>query len=88
VAEVTNLRRFYLHKRIEARVYDDTDLDTVWQSKQESISGTPLAESFPNRTALAAIGYTTVEDLDGADEEELVRAGLSQHQATEVIAAL
>ena len=88
MSEVKNLRRFYLHKRIEARVYEDSDLDTVWQSKQEAIAGTALAASFPHLAELTAIGYTTVDDIDGADEEELVRAGLSQHQATEVIAAL
>jgi hypothetical protein len=55
---------------------------------QEAQPGTELAEDFPSRADLAALGYTTVEDLDGADQDELVRAGLKPNQAKKIIAAL
>jgi len=88
VADVKRPRRYYLHKRLEARLFEDSDLETSWQAKQEAEPGVALSVGFPNRSELAAIGYTTTEDLDGADEAELVRAGLTQRQAQDVIAAL
>lgn len=88
MAEVKSLRRFYLHKRLEARIYQDSDLDTVWQAKQEAQPGSALAANFPHRSTLVSVGYTTSEDLKGADEEELIRASLTPRQAKDVIAAL
>lgn len=80
-------RRYYLHKRLEARLLCD-DNEGVWKAKQEAEPGTPLASTFPSKAKLETLGYTTTEDLDGADEAELVRAGLTQAQAKTVIAAI
>lgn len=88
MADVKRPRRYYLHKRLEARLYERSDSDTVWRAKQEAEPGTPIADGFPFKTELAAVGYTATEDLDGADVDELVRAGLTQKQAKQVIAAL
>jgi hypothetical protein len=88
VAELKTPRRYYLHKRLEARLYYCDDSDGVWKAKQEAQPGTPLPDDFAHRTTLADLGYTASEDLDGADADELERAGLTQRQATEVIAAL
>jgi hypothetical protein len=84
MAEIRNVRRFYLHKRLTG----EEETRPVWQAKQEAEPGTALAEDFPCRSELAALGYTTEEDLDGADQDELVRAGLKTNQAKKVIAAL
>lgn len=84
MAEIRNVRRFYLHKRLTG----DENTRPVWQAKQEAQPGTELAADFPARADLAALGYTTAEDLDGADQDELVRAGLKPNQAKKVIAAL
>lgn len=86
MAEIKTARRFYLHRRIEERQQDGDE--QVWQAKQEAQPGTALATTFPFRAALSACGYTTVEDLDGADVNELVRAGLTRSQALDIIAAL
>jgi hypothetical protein len=84
MAEIRNVRRFYLHKRLTG----NEETRPVWQAKQEEQPGTALAEDFPCRAELAELGYTTAEDLDGADQDELVRAGLKTNQAKKVIAAL
>jgi hypothetical protein len=89
VADVKRPRRYYLHKRLQARLYEGgDDSERVWQAKQEEQPGSALAETVPHRVELAALGYTTTEDLDGADVAELERAGLTQSQAKAVIAAL
>jgi hypothetical protein len=88
MAEVKRSRRYYLHKRLEARLYSFDDSEAFWRAKQEAEPGTPLAATLPHRSALADVGYSTVEDLDGADEAELVRAGLNQSQAKAIINAL
>ena len=88
MAETSSPRRYYLHKRIAARQGLTEDLETVWQAKQEAEAGTALAATFPHRAALVAVGYSTAEDLDGADVEELRRAGFTIRQAQEIIGAL
>jgi len=88
MADVKRPRRYYLHKRLEARNCSQDDLDLIWRAKQEAEPGTPLASTFPSKAALEAVGYTTTEDVDGADEAELMRAGLTQQQARVVVAAL
>lgn len=87
MAEVRRPRRYYLHRRIQARQLCD-NAELVWKAKQEAEAGTPLVDGFPLKTELAALGYTTTEDLDGADQAELERAGLTQQQAKTVIAAI
>lgn len=82
--EVRSKRRFYLHKRLT----NDYDMAAVWRSKQEAEPGDALPAEFPLRAKLAAIGYTTVQDLDGADEHELRRVGIAATDAAKVMAAL
>lgn len=61
---------------------------SLWQTKQEAESGTQLPDDFPSRSALVAVGYTTKEDLDGADCAELADyVRLSTTQAEKVLAA-
>ena len=88
MAETRSPRRFFLHKRIQARLFEEGDLEPVWQARQEAEPGTVLASTFPHKSRLAELGYTTTEDLDGADEAELRRAGLTASQAKDVIGAL
>lgn len=88
MAELTNVRRYYLQKRRKAREIEDWALETVWQAKQEAEPGTALGARFPHRAVLSTAGYTTTEDLDGADRAELVTAGLTTREAQDVIGAL
>jgi hypothetical protein len=88
MSEIKRPRRYYLHKRLQAALYEESDIELTWQAKQESEPGTPLPTSFPHRAALAAFGYTTSEDLDGADADELLRVGFSTDDAKAIIEAL
>lgn len=82
-------RRFYLMKRLSAREVGMCATELVWRGKQEAVPGTALPDGFPSRTALADVGYTAKEDLDGADCDELADyVGLSPSQSEAVFAAL
>lgn len=85
---VGSVRRYYLGKRIQLRQEGDEALSDVFAAKQEGIVGTPLPSSVPHQTELRKLGYITIEDLTGADVEELVDSGLSRSLAANVIAAL
>ena len=85
MATVNNTRRYYLLKRIYAR--QNNIEDGAWIAKQLAIAGTALPATFPHLTALAEHGYTAVEDLDGADADELTRLGFGTHQAKAIMKA-
>lgn len=86
-AEIKSTRRYYLLKRLYARRLAE-DSERIWQAKQEAEPGTLLPAAFPHRAELAAVGYTTAADLDGADADELTETvGLSTREADAVIAA-
>lgn len=75
--------------RIEAGRRRELSLRDVWHAKQDGEPGVALPAGFPTKDELAAAGYTTVEDIDGADVEELEDyVGISQFQATAVLTAL
>jgi hypothetical protein len=84
---VNSVRRYYLLKRLFARqmcLEED-----AWAAKQAATPGTGLPADFPARAALVAAGYTTREDVDGAEVRELRRfAKLSTAEAEAVIAAV
>lgn len=88
MAEFKSKRRYYLLKRIAAKAEGEAT-EGVWRHHQEQESGTALPASFPSRAALVAAGYSTEEDLDGADAAELTKnAGLSTQQAAAALAVL
>lgn len=82
---IPTARRFYLLLRRNAW---DEGIAAVWRAKQEAQPGTVLPDPFPARASLAAAGYTTVEDLAGATEDELINAGLSTHEARTALKAI
>jgi hypothetical protein len=85
---INSIRRFYLLKRRAARTQGNKGLEGVYRQKQEAEAGTDLASDFPAHDALEAAGYSTEEDLDGADTDELVGAGIPYHDAAAALAAL
>jgi len=86
---VGTARHYYLLNRLAADQRTEFAVRDVWKGKQEAEPGTALPTSFPSYAALSAIGYTTKEDLDGADADELVETvGLSQSEAAAVMAAV
>jgi hypothetical protein len=84
---VERARRYYLLKRLEAARRYDGALASAWAGKQEGEPGTALAEDFPYRSRLVAVGYSAIEDLDGATTEELEQSGFTSREASAVIAA-
>lgn len=81
-------RRYYLLKRRYYLDLDDEAQAGLWRGKQEAEPGTALPATFPLLSRLAAAGYTTQEDLDGADPDELKRASFNQTEADQILAAL
>lgn len=81
-------RRFYLSKRIVARLLGEHALSSNWWHQQDQQPHTVLPDGFPSKAALAIAGYTASEDLEGADESELVEwACISNSAARAVLAA-
>lgn len=81
-------RRYYLLKRYAAKARRDP-LEGTWRAKQEETAGAALPHDFPSRAKLVAAGYSTAEDLRGADAAELMtNASLSRREATAALAAL
>jgi hypothetical protein len=89
---VGTIRRYYLLKSQAAKAAGDESLKRTWWAKQSEVPGTGLPADFPSKAALAALRYTTIEDLKGdevqASVEELVKAGLPRREAALVIEAL
>lgn len=87
-ASFITARRFYLSKRITARLNGDTALSKIWHYHQEQQAHTDLPADFPAKAKLEAAGYTALEDLVGASTAELLDwARLSQREAKAALAA-
>jgi hypothetical protein len=87
LSDVPTARRYYLLKRLAARAAGEP-LEHTWRTLQEAQPGTVLPTDFPSRTALEDSGYSTAEDIDGADTTELrEEVGINETQANAVIAA-
>ena len=86
---VKTARRYFLLQAQAEERQADPDFGGVWRSKQQQVEGTALPSTFPHRARLVAAGYSTVEDLDGAEAPELVRqVRLSLREAQAVLLAL
>lgn len=81
-------RRFYLLKRLAAHRVTQHELEGMWAAKQLAEPGVELDADFPFRERLVSAGYLTVEDVQGANTEELQQAGLTPREAAAVLAAL
>ena len=84
---VNSLRRHRLLKWKCAEATDDPNAQN-WQAKHLAVSGTSLPVDFPGLATLATAGYTTVEDVNGADLDELKVAGLDHTTANDALAAI
>jgi len=81
-------RRYCHRMRMNERRLGNGQLESVWRYKQEAQPGNGLPSTFPFLTTLSDAGYTTREDLDGADLYELYAiAGLGQRDAQVVLDA-
>lgn len=73
---------------MHARRAGEHALAAAWAAKQEAEPGSRLTANVPYRAELERLGYSTTEDLLGADEDELADAGLNRSRAVEVITAM
>lgn len=85
-----SLRRYYLRAEVEATLRDDRAIAMALRAKRRAEPGTdmPATLGAATLTALNTAGYFAREDLVGADEDELLDAGLSTAQATAVLRAM
>lgn len=88
MAEVRTYRRYCLLTSRAWMSRGEPGREEVWRGKQIGEPGTALPSSFPFRAKLVAAGYQATEDLDGADEEELLSQGLNKKEAAAVLKAL
>lgn len=88
MSEIRRPRRYALFKRREARELCLPALDSHWANEQQSSAGVPLPADFPFRAKLVGRWYTTWEDLDGADVEELLEEGFRPREAAAIFRAL
>lgn len=89
MSETRSPRRYYLLQRIEQMQLGESALAGVWRWKQEQQPATLLPTDFPYLERIGPVGYTTIEDLNGADTRELQRtAGLFLTEAQAVLAAV
>ena len=86
LTSINSPRRYYLLKRQVASLRDES-IEAQWHAKQIEVVGTVLPSAFPFLSLLGTF-YTTVEDLNGANVEELRDFGLSRREAEAVIAAV
>lgn len=87
MSTLNSTRRFYLLKRLHAKRLTD-DSEGIWRGKQEAIAGTNLPADFPLLTRLESAGYTTIEDLNGADARELRVSCFTAEESERILAAL
>lgn len=88
MADIRCPRRYYLHQRIDALACGEPALSGAWRAKQEAQPGTALPSDFPLRLRLIDAGYSTIEDIDGADATELAKVGFSAAQSASILAAV
>jgi hypothetical protein len=81
-------RRYFLAKRLWNQRYGESELAGVFRAKQEAEPGTTLPATFGLVARLSDAGYTTVEDLDGADDCELQDAGFTAREAASILEEL
>lgn len=85
---MTAIRRTYLLRRLRFSDQGERGLASAYLGKQLAEPGTPLPEAFPAREKLTAAGYVAIEDVQGANERELERAGLTPREALAVLSVL
>ena len=86
---VKRLRRYCLLQAFQARETEQDGLYLALLGKQQDQLGTPLPADFPSRAELIAAQYVALEDIDGADVNELMRhARLQSRAARAVLAAV
>jgi hypothetical protein len=86
---IRSARRYALLKAWDAKRRGEEGLKHTWLAVQRGHAGTPLPLDVPGLTKLLAAYYQATEDVDGADEQELItNARLTRTEARKALAAL
>jgi len=85
--EINTVRRYYLLAYRDHLFVREHGIAQAYLAKQQETTGTALPVAFPYLSELATKQYTTQEDLDGADVEELRSVGFTVGKAKEILAA-
>lgn len=85
--KVLNHRRYCFLKYRHYQELED-DLEYLWDGKRKTIPGTDISDAFPGAIELRAAGYDVLEEVQGADADELAEIGLSTQTIQAVFAAL
>lgn len=81
-------RRYLLLKRATQKALGNSHMEGVWRAAQEAVlPATPLPTNFPYLSVISIAGYTTREDLNGADVHEVERVAKISHQDAVVVIA-
>lgn len=85
-------RRYRARKAAELAEAGQTAVAAAFRAKAEATPATPLPADFPGRDKLEAatpMPYTTYEDLNGANADELVAIdGIGRKTAERILAAV
>ncbi len=86
---VTTPRRYHLLKSRALDAFEEQGLAAAFRNRQYRGCGVRLPDNFPELAKLALARYVTVEDLDGANADEIAAAtGLNLKTAERVVHAL
>lgn len=86
---VRTYRRYLLLKVQYHTLLDEPELASANLAKHNATTGTPFPDNVPFQAALRAANYTAVEDVLGADAEELIeQTGLTFEQSKAVLVSI
>jgi hypothetical protein len=88
MGEIRTTRRYYAAKAEASALAYEHDAEILWRARQQAEPGTLFPASVPLQEKLRAAGYVVLEDVLGADEAELLDAGLAEREAGAVVKAL
>jgi hypothetical protein len=85
---IADYRRYCLLKGRAAKAREHFAMQQLWQVKQRAEPGDSLPADFPFRDRLVAVGYETIQDLNGADASELEDVCFTARESATIFAAL
>ena len=88
MGDIVHPRRRYLSRELEARAEEDESDSSMWLGIRRAYPGTDFPVGFPAQAALTVARYEKLEDVIGADADELETQGLTAAEAKAVIAAI
>lgn len=82
---IKTVRRYRFIKQKLGEEISHSALGPTWQKIRLDTPGTEFPVDLPWQQELLNADYLVLEEVDGAPEEELVKAGLSRKQAQDIV---